>query len=78
MSARIQHIDARYSKTYGTYDRAVKEAEGVWKKFDLTDSFVFICASGDNHDRFAPLFKLGPKDQWKMGGLWRNGYNITA
>lgn len=75
--ARIHHIDAKYSKTYATYERAVKEAEAVCEKFYLDNTFVFICASGEKHDRFAPLFKLALDDQWKMAGLASNGYNVT-
>lgn len=76
--ARIHHIDAKYSKTYGTYERAVKEAEAVCEKFGLNNTFVFICATGEKHDRFAPLFNLGPKDQWNLGTLAHAGYNVTC
>ena len=55
-------VDPRYSKTYGSFDRAVSAAENILKKHEeyfqqtKTNPCYVIAAAGDNNDRFSPVF----------------------
>jgi len=75
--SKVHHIDVRYSRSYATYGRAVKEAEAVISKLGLNSTVVIIAATGDKHDRFSPVFRLGQQEQFVMGALAHNGYNVV-
>ena len=69
-------VDPRYTKTYGTPERAIKAADAIQKRLGL-DIANAIVVCGDERDRYSPVFLPSQDEVSDALALAHNGFKIV-